>query len=169
MTTAPLTNGRLLVLGVAVVAFAGAAFWWLQREPAVPSEPAGAPTVAPPADATPAQGSLAPSPPPPSPPAANPKGRILYPDGSEAPALNGVTETVKLEWNDRPYSKIVRMEVQNGCEWYIHEDGTHSTVVMAPWNGVPAPFGLVAAPSQPLPTLEELQRQAQAGQKPGGR
>ncbi len=83
-------------------------------------------------------------------------GVVKYPDGSTAAALNGVTANVDLVWNDRPYSPIKEKIVDRGWEWYVHEDGSHSTVRMVELNGVLSPIGLVASPTETLPVLEEL-------------
>ncbi|MEY4674277.1 MAG: hypothetical protein RL148_2061 [Planctomycetota bacterium] len=93
--------------------------------------------------------------------AAAPAPQMQFPDGSVAPALNGVTESVKLVWNDRPYSPIRTKVVDRGWEWYVHEDGSHSTVKMVDLNGVPAPIGIVASPTESLPTSVEIEARVQ--------
>lgn len=123
--------------------------------------PAQPPAVA--AAATPAQPEV-------TPPAAVP-AQMQFPDGSSAPALNGVTESVKLVWNDRPFAKVKEKIVDRGWEWYVHEDGSHSTVKMVDLNGVPAPIGIVASPTEALPTTVEIEQrvQQQLGGQQGAR
>jgi hypothetical protein len=79
---------------------------------------------------------------------------LLLPDGSTTPALNGVTETLRMPWPvDRPYSAIVGIETVQGSEWYVHEDGSRSTSLMN-WRsdlGREAPMSLVANPPESLP------------------
>ncbi|MBM4062444.1 MAG: hypothetical protein FJ265_15300 [Planctomycetes bacterium] len=120
--------------------------------------PRAAPAEAPPA-ATAQVPAKAPAP-------AKPPAVVQFPDGSTAPALNGVTEPIKLNWNNRPFSPICGKILDNGYEWYVHEDGTRSTVRMLDINGVPSPVGLVASPTEALPTSEEIEQQLrqQAGQ-----
>ena len=54
------------------------------------------------------------------------------PDGSYAPTLNRVMNPPPMRWPaDRAYSKIKGSYVdRQGQEWYLHEDGSHSTVYM---------------------------------------
>lgn len=94
-------------------------------------------------------------------PAAAAPAQMRFPDGSSAPALNGVTESVVLVWNDRPYAKVKEKIVDRGWEWYVHEDGSHSTVKMVDLNGVPAPIGIVASPTEALPTTVEIEQRVQ--------
>jgi hypothetical protein len=83
-------------------------------------------------------------------------GRMLFPDGSQAMALNGVTEDVKLIWGSQPFSPIKqRIMDSRGVEWYVHEDGTYSTVEMRDVRGTMMPFGLVGRPSAELAPLHD--------------
>ncbi len=118
-----------------------------------PEGPRSAPTPAVAAEAAPAQPSAVPT-------AAAP-AQLQFPDGTSAPALNGVTESVKLVWNDRPFSPVKEKIVDRGWEWYVHEDGSHSTVKMVDLNGVPAPIGIVASPTEALPTTVEIEQRVQ--------
>lgn len=155
-----MSNSRIapILAGLAMVgAIAAAVLWWpraAEPEPA-PTKVAPAPVVPDPV-ASAAKAPVAPAPTP-APKAPAVAAVMTFPDGSTAPALNGVTEPVKLIWNDRPYSPIKEKVVHAGWEWYVHEDGSHSTVRMVDMNGVPAPFGLVASPTDALPTLDELE------------
>ncbi len=153
-----MTRPGSLVPGLVLAASAGAAWWWWPRDevaaPVVDPVPAAAPA---PAAVVPAGGETVPSAPPPAAPAASP-GLVKFPDGSSAAALNGVTAEVTLVWNDRPYSPIKQKIVDRGWEWYVHEDGSHSTVRMVEVNGVLAPIGIVASPTESLPVLEDLEK-----------
>jgi hypothetical protein len=79
---------------------------------------------------------------------------MRFPDGSEAPALNGVTATVAMQW-DGPFSPIEGAFTDRGWQWYRHADGTCSTVQMVEMNGVPQPLGIVARPGQPRPVVPQ--------------
>ena len=136
-------------LGVVVV---GVVVWLLWPKPAPvvePAQPAPAPKAAPAAPAAPA---IAPVKAPEPKPVTGPV--VAFPDGSTAPALNGVKETVKILWNNRPYSPIKEKIVDQGREWYVHEDGTHSTVFYQDVNGEKQAVGVVATPTDPLPVRE---------------
>ena len=54
------------------------------------------------------------------------------PDGTQVPMLNGVTELAANPWpGDVPYSPIVGKETDpSGQDWYVHADGTKSTMQM---------------------------------------
>ncbi len=153
-----MTRPGSLVPGLVLAASAGAAWWGWPRDevaaPVVDPVPAAAPA---PAAVVPAGGETVPPAPPPAAPAASP-GLVKFPDGSSAAALNGVTAEVTLVWNDRPYSPIKQKIVDRGWEWYVHEDGSHSTVRMVEVNGVLAPIGIVASPTESLPVLEDLEK-----------
>lgn len=145
-----------LVPGVLLAAAAGAAWLWWPRDDVAAPVAAPSPTAPTPVVAQPAGGEVVPPPAPPVPvPTA---GLVKYPDGSSAAALNGVTAEVQLVWNDRPYSPIKQKIVDRGWEWYVHEDGSHSTVRMVEVNGVLAPIGIVASPTEALPVLEDLEK-----------
>ena len=160
-----MSSGRLASLVVALaLAGAGGLAWSLgvfhatESAPAAPpatqpgEDPAArAPAVA--ADAAPAQAVAA--------PAAAASAQLRFPDGSSAPALNGVTESVVLVWNDRPFAKVKEKIVDRGWEWYVHEDGSHSTVKMVELNGVLSPIGIVASPTEALPTTVEIEQRVQ--------
>lgn len=76
----------------------------------------------------------------------------LYPDGSTARLLNGVVEPMVVTWPDRvPFTPIVgtyRDGPPHYWDWYVHEDGTHSTVAMfrALPDAEPVPTSLVRHP-----------------------
>ena len=144
---------------VAVAATAWLA--WPREAAVVPAEQGGGGVVAEPKDApkvaAPAVGETAPKPAKAAAPVAATTPLLKFPDGSTAPMLNGVKESVELVWNKGPYSPIKEKIVDRGLEWYVHEDGSHSTVQMVEVNGVPAPIGIVATPTEALPTFEQLQ------------
>lgn len=134
--------------------------WWPRGDTARPDDaaqprpvPSEAPTVP-----EPAVGATVPNQPAIE-QAAKPTAKIgvvKFPDGSTAAALNGVTSDIALVWNNRPYSPIKEKILDRGCEWYVHEDGSHSTVRMVEVNGVLSPIGLVASPTDALPVLDDL-------------
>ena len=76
-------------------------------------------------------------------------GTIIYPDGNNFPALNGVLAPVKLIWTSgRAYSPIVGTLTDGPpqfLEWYVHADGSHSTTTMMQnrRGGPLAPTGMV--------------------------
>ena len=167
-------------LGIALLLLiAGAALWLWRAQPAVEPAPADGPAKAAPAAAATAPatgqvaatGDAAPAAPaapvtvkPPKP------GKVLFPDGSRADAVNGVTEDVTMGWENRPYSPMVRIINYHGVEWYEHQDGTYSTVEMIEVNGVPQVSWRVATSSEkPVPTFEEAQRRAKEQQQQPGR
>ncbi|MCA8964284.1 MAG: hypothetical protein H6838_10715 [Planctomycetes bacterium] len=159
-----MTRSSSLLPGVVLLAAGVAAWLWWPRgdaprldDPAAPAPVAAHVPEAP----APAVGAVAPSQPVVERPAAPTAkvGVMKFPDGSKVAALNGVTADVDLVWNDRPYSPIKEKIVDRGWEWYVHEDGSHSTVRMVEVNGVLAPIGLVASPTETLPVLDELDEQ----------
>jgi hypothetical protein len=79
-------------------------------------------------------------------------GRMLFPDGSTAPALNGVAATVTMQW-DGDFAPITGRFTDRGWEWYRHADGSCSTVQMVEMNGVLQPLGVVARPGVAQPPL----------------
>ena len=82
--------------------------------------------------------------------------RIEYPGGQTMPALNGVTADFKLNWGTRPFTPIIGVEVgPNGQQWYVHENGTRSTVWMNTMNGVPQVMGMVAEPTEAAPMVDK--------------
>lgn len=96
-----------------------------------------------------------------------PAAVVTFPDGSTAPLLNGVDQPVKLIWNDRPYAPIKTKVLSQGLEWYLHEDGSHSTVQWVDMNGVRSAIGMVASPTDALPTSEQINDQVRRqGQPP---
>lgn len=148
-----------LLPGAALLA-AALGWWVLSSSPPAEvgsPEPTKAPAQTDPTQpVTPVAGQVAPS----AGAASNAsKAKLLYPDGSTAELLNGVTEPVKLVWNSGPFTPIKDKILDQGIEWYVHEDGTRSTVRMIAINGVPAPIGLVAKPTEALPTSEDIERQ----------
>ncbi|MBK8101235.1 MAG: hypothetical protein IPK26_29490 [Planctomycetes bacterium] len=147
-----------------VIALAGCAggYFWLRSGPG--AAPATTPEVAPTdpgvAAAVPAP-ATANTPPaqPAGPPPAPSKGKAIYPDGSEHPALNGVEEPIKVAWPGQvPFSPIVGQFVDgDGLQWYRHEDGSQSTTKMT-WRkdlGRNAAMTLVANPTKATPVLME--------------
>ena len=70
-------------------------------------------------------------------------GKILLPDGTFVPALNGVETAV--QWGKRSFSPIVgRNLTDTGVEWYVHEDGSQSTTVQVRGEG-PGAAGIASA------------------------
>lgn len=102
--------------------------------------------------------------------------KIQYPGGQSMPALNGVTADVKLNWGTKPFTPIVGVETgPDGTQWYVHENGTRSTVTMNTMNGVPQAMGMVAEPTDSAPMFDANKPQqpgagnAQANQPPARR
>ena len=157
-----MTNRSVAAAAVmAAAALTAVVLWACWPKAAEPKASAGSPglTQAPgPEPSEPVEASVpaAKAPPPKAEPAA-----VQYPDGSKAPPLNGVTESVKLNWSQRPFSPIKSKVVGNGLEWYVHEDGSHSTVWYTEVNGVRQAAGMVAEPTQVLPTSADLEKQMQ--------
>lgn len=159
---------RALGIAAAGLTAAAAVVWWGWRKQSVaPAAATRAPAPAVPAVEPPVAPAVAPVAPPTAPPPSAPLG-VGFPDGSTAPSLNGVKERVQLVWNDRPFSPIKTKITSAGVEWYVHEDGSHSTVQYIEVNGVPQAVGLVCSPTDVLPTSVDLQWQMQQqGQRPG--
>ncbi|GDY03590.1 hypothetical protein LBMAG49_29190 [Planctomycetota bacterium] len=83
-------------------------------------------------------------------------GSVRYPDGSKKPALNNVAQEVKLNWGVGPFTPIVRVvDGPGGWQWYVHENGAHSTTAMVEMNGVPQAMGFVAEPHDTLPVFDD--------------
>lgn len=56
---------------------------------------------------------------------------VALPDGTFAPALNGVRDAPAMLWTaDEPFAPIVGKETNQGVEWYAHADGSKSTTSM---------------------------------------
>lgn len=153
-------SSALIVGLVLLVAIGG--LWWWQRRPAeeAPASlpPTAAPAAASPAPVQPVTAAAEPSVERQAPAVPTP-GKLLYACGQEAPALNGVTESIKLDWAG-PWSPIQKIVVERGWEWYVHEDGSRSTTQMIDMNGVPQAMALRAQPTEPLPLFDQdaLQR-----------
>lgn len=101
-----------------------------------------------------------------TPPAKADSPLVTFPDGSTAPALNGVKESIKILWNNRPYSPIKSTIHDRGLDWYLHEDGSHSTVMYQTVNGELQAVGVVASPTDVLPVREGPEPQAPPGGSP---
>lgn len=165
----------LLFAGVATAIF----WWWRDGRTDAPSAAPAAEVPAAPAP-SPAAGPLPPMAVTVPPPAADPQaatdtrpptdmpfggqvqaersdkpGVMTYPDGSTRPALNGVASNVAVLWDpDRPYSPIVDKIVDREWEFYRHADGTLTTVMIVPVNGVPQVCPYTAHPNPTaLPVL----------------
>ena len=86
---------------------------------------------------------------------------IRMPDGKYLPALNGVLNPPALTWpTGRPYSPVVGTERDTrGDEWYVHADGSKSTMTMIQMNRQgrmsDEPVSYVATPQANLPVLDE--------------
>jgi len=151
---------RAAGIACAILLLGGAA-WMLRSD----GQPAGAPSAAsqdkaPAAKPTvPPATAAAPKVPETVMPLSNAKTnehRIQYPGGQSMPALNGVTADVKLNWGTRPFTPIIGVEVgPDGQQWYVHENGTRSTVSMNTMNGVPQAMGMVAEPTEPRPMVDK--------------
>jgi hypothetical protein len=162
-----------LVAAVAVVLVGTAAAWSLVSRPA--TAPANAPVTAPssrtqsppvPASSQlPAAASAAKS------PVKTGPGRMIFPDGSQAMALNGVTADVKLIWDSQPFSPVKMKVVDSfGDEWYVHEDGAVSTVKMQNIRGTMMPVGSMGRPSAELAPMHDeaqMQKEREQQQKAG--
>ena len=82
-------------------------------------------------------------------PPADRSAYIELPDGTFAPALNGVRNAPAMKWTaDEPFAPIVGKETHQGVEWYSHADGSKSTtsVVFRPDLGRDDPVTSVATP-----------------------
>lgn len=119
---------RLVPAFLLVAVAVGGVAWFLREPPAekpvAPTQPPGAPE----------------KPPMPTPGAATavvlpipstkdvPAERLLrFPNGETAAPLNGIENPATCVWGDTPWSPIVRRELNNGIEWYVHADGTYTT------------------------------------------
>ncbi len=62
-------------------------------------------------------------------PPADLSAYVKLPDGTFAPALNGVRNAPAMAWpEDVPFAPIVGKEkTHGGVEWYVHADGSKST------------------------------------------
>lgn len=83
--------------------------------------------------------------------------RVALPDGTWVRALNGATDIQTLGWpKDVPWAPIVATEIDtNGIEWFVHADGTKSTMGMA-WRddlGRYDGYTSVAKPTETLPVM----------------
>ncbi len=55
---------------------------------------------------------------------------VTFPDGTTRPTLNGVDESVALQWSgDRPYAPVVAIQRDGDTEWFHHADGSWSTTL----------------------------------------
>lgn len=81
--------------------------------------------------------------------------RLLLPDGTTVPVLNGAFGAPEMGWPDeRPWSPIIGKEMdRNGLEWYVHEDGSKSTTqnLYHTHTGGMAPVTNVFNPAKVLP------------------
>ncbi|MFQ5507398.1 MAG: hypothetical protein ACE5F1_21750 [Planctomycetota bacterium] len=84
----------------------------------------------------------------------DPRKYLRCPDGTYAPALNGVDEPAPLNWpQDRPWSPIVRKTTDSsGLDWYVHADGTH-TITQMTWHSQFQRMDAVTLVYNPVPTL----------------
>jgi len=95
---------------------------------------------------------------------------FVQPDGQRLPLLNGVRESVVLKWpSDEPYSPIVGRRVESrGGEWYVHADGSRSTVKMV-WRsdlGRAVAATVLARPTEPAPMKTPGQELGESGRVP---
>lgn len=117
---------RLLVAMLA--AGCALSLWWLPRgeqaaptppRPAAPQPAAAEPPVVPPVPVTPPDAAGA------------TQGMLVFPDGSTAPFLNGVTGAPAPVWEaGRPFAPIVGKKTINGIDYYVHADNSTSTTMM---------------------------------------
>lgn len=143
------------LLGVAVIAGAALAAFWMLREPETPADPprAAEPAPTPPVvDGKPAATLQAAPSPTRSP--TMPQAMLRYPDGTYMPALNGVQNPAALHWPaGHPFTPIVGKRLCGDTWWYEHADGTMSTCEMK-WRsdlGRPDALSHVAVPKPALP------------------
>lgn len=156
----PALGGIAAILVLGAVA-AGVWHWTAERAPEATTPNVTAPAQ--PKVLEPVQAE-APAPPPPAMPAQKPAGTLRYAGGQSARALNGVTQDVRLDW-EGPWSPIARTVVDQGWEWYVHEDGSYSTTRMIDMNGVPQAMALRAQPTAPLPVLDDAALKAMMQQR----
>jgi len=78
---------------------------------------------------------------------------LELPDGSQVMPLNGVTAPAEMVWGEVPWSPIVRTTGLDGTDWYVHEDGTHSTTLMVYRSdlGRKDPVTLISRSASPAP------------------
>ena len=150
-----------LLLVITLACAAGGYLWLRPGSGALPPTSPGALPLNPGALAAAPAPVTANTPPaqPDGPPPAPSRGKAVYPDGSEHPALNGVEERIQVAWPGQvPFSPIVGQFVDaDGLHWYRHEDGSQSTTKMA-WRkdlGRNAAMTLVANPTKATPVLLE--------------
>ncbi|GAB4160356.1 MAG: hypothetical protein Fur0037_27260 [Planctomycetota bacterium] len=136
--------GILALAGISLMAF------WLAKPDSV-GKPEAPPAPRAPAAARPLAPAALPIDDPVSgPPKPRPQGPVVrYPDGSTMPALNGVRQDVVLQWGTRPFTPVIGTQTDGkGLVWYVHQDGTLSTVWNGEVNGVPQAQGMVAQPHE---------------------
>ena len=138
---------------------------WIGGQPAAPGAP-------PPDTRAPKPAAPAPQPAtataPPAPPQPSEGDFILMPDGSKPKALNGVKNPPKALWGDPPWSPIVRVDHNNGLDWYVHADGSYTTSMMQ-WRSDlndKTAVTICLHPTQMIPTDETVPSKA-GGQASG--
>lgn len=154
----------LLLLGACLVGLLLARPWAPSPNPGPPVDPGPAPGGAGPSSrpSLPAE-ELVPEPLAPGllrrAAAPGTEGWIAFPDGSALPPLNGVPALNKpLNWPEgHPFTPVKgKVRLGDGREWYLHENGMHSTTLF--WDVEDGQgrsrreaIGLVRSPEAPLP------------------
>jgi hypothetical protein len=148
------TVNRIALGTLIVVAAAGGVAWSLRNGPAEkPPEPA--PPMAPEKAPTPTPGAatsvvmrI------PDKKGVPPEQLLRFPNGETAAPLNGIENPATCVWGtDVPWSPIVRRELNNGLEWYVHADGTYTTTTKV-WRSDTQrmePVTLCLHPTTPAP------------------
>lgn len=117
-----------IALGFLIVAVAAGGVAWSLRDRPAEKAPAPAPQKAPEKAPTPNAGAAASVVMPiPDKKGVPPERLLRFPNGETAAPLNGIENPATCVWGDVPWSPIVRRELNNGIEWYVHADGTYTT------------------------------------------
>ncbi len=104
-------------------------------------------------------------------PPARPVGMVApganaasYPNGTQVPLLNGVTEPIAIPWPAAlPWSPIKGVVPQAGNDWYLHEDGSWSTTLLQKEPGT----GRLRGVAEVFPAVPQAQQPADPRRIPG--
>jgi hypothetical protein len=160
MRSLPVVVLIALALGGAWFAFRGTD---QESPPASEQRPEPLPSAAPEAGPKPLTGTAPERRPAPVPTTQRTEGYIEFPDGTFYPPLNGVKIAPKPLFHPRmaPFAKVVGIERDaRGRDWYVHENGTRSTVFI---NSAGVATYDVEKPTAPLPTLPDEIGEGAAG------